>query len=396
MTNPRQQKKTHLHSTERSNVLRVLTYAGAIMAFLIGSGFATGQEIMQYYASYGFWGLFGTGLIVLALISFVSIQFLVVGRREQFEKPSQIFEYFAGKYLGKFFDYFSILFVFLSFTVMVSGAAAVFDEHYQLPAWIGGFGLTFLVAVTVWFGLNSLVDVIGKIGPLIVVIAVGLGIVGIVNADTGLLAGHNMVADLDVTHASNHWAVAGLSYVGFCMLWLAAFLTALGKTVPTEREARAGGLVGGIIFSLACIIVGMGLLANIDRVAGMQIPMLVLATDIAPFVASLISIMILAGIYTTAIPLLWTVASRFYPDGTRKYKFLTIFLALLGTVIGLWLPFDQMVNIVYVINGYVGAVLLAIMVVVTIRRVIINRRHTGDDEPVQAGAQPTRTPAQGS
>src|SRR5699024_2549293 len=157
-----------------------------------------------------------------------------------------------------------------------------------------------------------------------------------------------------------------------------------------------GGLAGGIIFSVACIIVGMGLLANIDRVAGMQIPMLVLATDIAPFVASLISIMILAGIYTTAIPLLWTVASRFYPDGTRKYKFLTIFLALLGTVIGLWLPFDQMVNIVYVINGYVGAVLLAIMVVVTIRRAIANRRHIGHEQSAGTAAQPTRIPAQDS
>src|SRR5699024_8283415 len=145
-----------------------------------------GQEIMQYYASSGFWGLFGTGLIVLALISFVSIQLLVVGRREPFEKPSQIFECFAGSCRGKVFDYFSIWFVLLRCTVMASGAAAVVDEHYQLPAWIGGFGLTFLVAVTVWFGLNSLVDVIGKIGPLIVVIAVGLGIVGIVNADTGL------------------------------------------------------------------------------------------------------------------------------------------------------------------------------------------------------------------
>src|SRR5699024_3638402 len=152
--------------------------------------------------------------------------------------------------------------------------------------WVGGFGLTALVAVTVLFGLNSLVDVIGKIGPIIVVVAISLGVVGIINAETGVLAGHNMVGDLDDQQASNSWAVAGLSYVGFCMLWLAAFLTALGKTIPTHREARAGGVAGGVIFSLACIIVGMGLLANIDRVAGMQIPMLVLASDIAPFVAS--------------------------------------------------------------------------------------------------------------
>lgn len=41
---------------------RVLTYGGAIIAFLIGSGFATGQEILQYFTSYGYWGVFGTGL----------------------------------------------------------------------------------------------------------------------------------------------------------------------------------------------------------------------------------------------------------------------------------------------------------------------------------------------
>src|SRR5690606_34267381 len=159
MNTTTRRKKTHLFSMERSSTMRVLTYAGAIMAFLIGSGFATGQEIMQYFAAYGFWGVFGTGLIVLALISFVSVQFLTVGQREQFDKPAQIFEYYAGKYVGKFFDYFSILFVFLSFTVMVAGAGAVFDEHYNLPTWVGGIGLTVLVALTVWFGLNSLVDV---------------------------------------------------------------------------------------------------------------------------------------------------------------------------------------------------------------------------------------------
>jgi uncharacterized membrane protein YkvI len=172
------------------------------------------------------------------------------------------------------------------------------------------------------------------------------------------------------------------------MLWLAAFLTALGKTVPTQREARAGGLWGGVIFSLACIVVGLGLLANIERVAGMQIPMLVLASDIAPFVASLISLMILAGIYTTAIPLLWTVSSRVYPDGTSRYKYLTVALALVGTIIGLWLPFDEMVNIVYVLNGYVGAVLLGIMIVVTIWRAVARRRlgQSAEEAATSSGA----------
>src|SRR5699024_10811110 len=132
---------SHLATTEKTSVVRVITYAGAIIAFLIGSGFATGREIMQYYASYGFWGVFGNGSLVLVLISYVAVVFFLTGRREQFEKASGVFYHYCGKHLGIFCDYFSILFVFLSFTVMISGAGAVFEEYYGLWKFIGGIGL---------------------------------------------------------------------------------------------------------------------------------------------------------------------------------------------------------------------------------------------------------------
>jgi uncharacterized membrane protein YkvI len=359
---------TKMATAEKTGALRVITYAGAIIAFLIGSGFATGQEILQYFTSYGYWGVVGTGLLVLALITYVCVEFFVVGQAKKFDRPSRIFHYYCGRYLGTFFDYFSIVFVFLSFTVMVSGAGAVFEEHYGLSKYAGGIGLATVVGITVWFGLKSLVDVIGKVGPLIVVIAIALGILGIVRTPQGIIDGAAVLPELDLTQASTNWFMAGLSYVGFCMLWLAAFLTALGKTARSRREAASGGVAGGVVFSVACIIVALGLLANIKAVAGTQIPMLVLAADAAPWLAAGFAVIILAGIYTTAVPLLWTVSSRFFADDTRPYKYLTLGLAVLGTLIGLVLPFDQMVNIVYVINGYVGIVLLVLMIVRTVRR----------------------------
>lgn len=362
--------KAHLDTVEKTSILRVITYAGAIIAFLIGSGFATGQEILQYFSSYGYWGVFGTGALVLGLMTYVAVEFFSVGHARKFERPSLIFHYYCGKHLGTFFDFFSILFVFLSFTVMVAGAGAVFEEHYGLSKYIGGVGLAVAVGISVWFGLKSLVDVIGKIGPLIVLIAIALGIVGIVNNPGGIAEGHALLPELDLTQASTNWFMSSLSYVGFCMLWLAAFLTALGKTANSRREAAAGGMIGAIAFSVACIIVGLGLLANIVRVNGTEIPMLVLANDVSPLLASGISVVILAGIYTTAVPLLWTVSSRFAADKTSRFKYLTLALAAVGTMIGLVLPFSQMVNVVYVINGYVGILLLVLMLVKTGRRLI--------------------------
>lgn len=360
--------ESSLTTVERGGALRVLTYGGAILAFLIGSGFATGQEILQYFTAYGWWGILGTGLLVLVLITFVSVSFFTVGHQERFDRPSKIFSYYCGPRLGAFFDWFSILFVFLSFTVMVSGAGAVFQEHYGLSRYLGGIALAVAVGVTVLFGLRSLVDVIGKIGPLIVVVAVLLGIIGVVRSPGGLAHGAQILPQLDVTQASSNWFLAGLSYVGFCMLWLAAFLTALGAGAASRSEARSGAVLGSVCFALACMIVGLGLLANIELVAGTEIPMLVLAGEVHPVLASGISVMILAGIYTTAIPLLWTVSSRFCADGTPRFKQLTLALAALGTLVGLVLPFSKMVNLVYVINGYVGIVLLVMMIVTPLVR----------------------------
>lgn len=191
--------RAHLDTVEKGGSLRVLTYAGAIIAFLIGSGFATGQEILQYFTAYGYWGVFGTGLLVLLLMSYVAVEFFIVGQAKKFERPSRIFHYYCGKYVGTFFDYFSVLFVFLSFTVMVAGAGAVFEEHYGLSKYFGGIGLALAVGISVWFGLKSLVDVIGKIGPLIVIVAIALGLLGIMRNPAGIAEGQALLPSLDLT-----------------------------------------------------------------------------------------------------------------------------------------------------------------------------------------------------
>lgn len=360
-------------TVEKTSLLRVLKYAGAIIAFLIGSGFATGQEVLQYFTSFGYWGIFGTGPLVLVLMTYVAVEFLSVGQIKKFERPSLIFQYYCGKHLGTFYDFFSVVFVFMTFTVMVAGAGAVFEEHYGMSKYVGGMGLAVTVGMSVWFGLKNLVDVIGKIGPLIALIAVTLGVLGIVHNPGGITEGNALLPELQLTQSSTNWFMSALSYVGFCMLLLAAFLTALGKTARTRQEAVSGGAVGAIVFSGACIVVALGLLANITRVGSTEIPMLVLANDLSPVLASGISLMILAGIYTTAVPLLWTVSSRCIPDNTPRFKYLTLALAAVGTIAGLVLPFSQMVNIVYAINGYVGILLLVLMLVKTATRLVRRR-----------------------
>ena len=46
----------------------VMKYAGAFIAWVIGSGFATGQEILQFFTSYGYYSY---GVVILNLVGFL-------------------------------------------------------------------------------------------------------------------------------------------------------------------------------------------------------------------------------------------------------------------------------------------------------------------------------------
>ena len=58
---------------------------GSIIAFTIGSGFATGQEIIQYYTAYGVKGLL---VILVFLVAFLyyNFNFAKAGAEQKFEK----------------------------------------------------------------------------------------------------------------------------------------------------------------------------------------------------------------------------------------------------------------------------------------------------------------------
>lgn len=43
--------------------------------------------------------------------------------------------------------------------------------------------------------------------------------------------------------------MAALSYIGFCMLWLAAFMAGMGKNANSEKEGSLGAIGGALGFS---------------------------------------------------------------------------------------------------------------------------------------------------
>ncbi|OUN08282.1 hypothetical protein B5G43_02555 [Flavonifractor sp. An92] len=350
---------------------RVATYAGAFMAFLIGSGFATGQEVLQYFAAYGLGGGLMVSLLCVIGFIFVGGCFIAAGKRENFEKGSDIYRYYCGKYIGTFYDYFSIIFIFCSFIVMMGGAGSTIHQYFNLPNWTGSVGMMVLVCVVTLLGLNGLIEVIGKMGPAIAIIAIFLGVYSFLSNPGGVITGSEAVVSgqLEVVKVGVNPVTSAGSYLGFCMLWLAAFLAAMGPGTNSTREGIAGTTAGAIGFVLGCTSMMLGELAYMPELYNSDIPALILAGKIGGWLSFVFTIIIFCGIFTTAVPLLWQVSSRFTKEGSMQFKMTTVVCAVVGTVIALFVPFQTLVNVIYGINGYVGIILLAFIIVKEVLRI---------------------------
>lgn len=374
---------------EKVNWKRVLILAGAVIAFTIGSGFATGQEIIQYFTAYGVKGILAV-LLFLVIFLYYNINFANAGATERFEKGNDVYKYFCGKYIGTFFDYYSTIFCYMSFWVMVGGSASTLNQQYGLPLWAGGTILAVLAILTVVGGLNSLVDKIGAVGPAIVILCIAIGLITVIRDGANIPAGLEVIktgayagaeAGETMMNAGNTWYISGISYAGFVLLWFASFTAALGSQ-NSKKDLYHGIVWGAVAVCVAIVLISFAQIANVNTadstgtmyVWNADIPNLILAERIWKPFSAIFAIVVFGGIYTTAVPLLYNPAARFAKEGTSQFKMLTIVLGLIGLVVGLFVPFRTLVNYIYVLNGYLGAVLIIFMVVKNVRDLMAKKQ----------------------
>lgn len=345
----------------------IITMAGAMMASLIGSGFATGQEIIQYFVSRGWLGTLSI-LTIFIGFSFVGYSLFTVGydHQEDLLRTNDIYHIYTNQFFGRVYEGVSFIAIFLTYSVMIAGAGATIQQQFALPVYIGSSLMFALVALVVMLGLNRLTDILGKLGPIIAIAAIILGIYAFIVYWDRLPQAEALIQEAvqnkEIQTSSGNWLISGLNYVGYNLILFAGYLSQTGRQARSNRDSAISGTLGGGFFSIAVFISYLGFMASFSVSGKASVPTLILANDIHPLVGWFFVIMIMCGIFTTAVTLLWNSVSVFAEDGTKRYKILTLIVGLIGLIIGSVVSFDHLLNIVYNVAGYFGIALIAVMV----------------------------------
>lgn len=339
------------------NWLTVLKVSGAFMAFLIGSGFATGQEAMQFFVAHGLQGVAGA-LVALLLFVYTCASLYRSGKTHHLVRNEDVFTYYCGRFIGVFLTWYTMIFIVAVHAIMLAGAGATLKQAYGVPLPIGSGLMALLSMGTLLLGLRRIVDVISWIGPLIVILTIFIAVMSLLGHIPDIAPGARRVPELNLLMASPHWLFSGVLYVGMTLPGMASFLPALAATMGSRKDLAYASVLGPVFYICAMLLVVLALLGSITVVYQAEVPIMALASDVLPLYGMVFAIVIFLGIYSTVTPLSWTVCERLAEEGSAGYRWLVVALTLVGYFGGMLLPFGKLVNLIYPTVGYAGFLFL--------------------------------------
>ena len=343
---------------------QVIRLSGAFVACAIGSGFATGQEVLQFFTVYGKGGILGA-IVNTVLFAFCGFAFMRQGYQYSLSDPRKVSEFYFGRKLGPAAEIIMQIFLYGVFVIMIAGASATLNEFFGIPPMVGRVLMAVIVFLTVILGLEKLSDVLGGLGPVIIVFALATGVYGIFSGKLDFSA-ETMQAASSIMPAASNWLFSSILYPGFNAVIVLFLSCGLGAKANNREEASWGGAIGGMLFGLAVLVMNLGLTAHIGEIAAKSVPTLVIAGKIFRVFAVVFTVIICCGIYTTAVPMLWGPVRHFAEDGTKKARLLALGLSLVGILLGMT-DFKKLVNIIYPFSGYAGILLMVLTAVRLIR-----------------------------
>lgn len=345
---------------EEVEVGTVFKLAGGFIAWIIGSGFATGQEVLQYFSSYGLMGYAAMALCLAGFIGFGQI-LMWTGYRHREEERFQQFKYFCGEKLGTAYSWVIPIALVALIAVLVSAAGTTVQEYYRINRYIGSAAMTVFILCAYLIGFQRLVKIVSSVSPLIIFFSLIVGTVSVVR-DFGNFAFLDEVQEcVRPFQASPSWILSGVLYLSMNFLCGSTYFTALGASAKNEKEARLAATMGSIAIMTTIAIISTAILLNGKDIAALQIPTLYLAKKLSSFFGGVFSIILFLGMFSSSSAMMWTACDSLSGGNEKRGKLVAISVSAIVFLLGLF-PFGNLVSVIYPFIGYVSLIYLACVV----------------------------------
>ncbi|WP_309865119.1 YkvI family membrane protein [Desmospora profundinema] len=330
------------------------TYIGTV----VGAGFASGQEIMQFFTVYGTGGVWAI-ILVTILFSWLGIRMMVMGASLRATSYEAFNNYLFGRQWGRWMNALVGVILFGVTTAMMSGTGSLFQEQLGLSFHVGVLATSLVAFIVIMRGMEGILHVNALVVPLMFVFTMIVGVQGIQEA-----GGWGNIGEIRMFTQEGHWALSAVTYVAFNLAMSQAVLVPLGGEIQDRKTLRLGGILGGLGLGVMLLAANFALSLKAPAVLGMEIPIALVIATLGEGMMYFFLAVMWGEIFTTLIGNVYGLAAHLEQRVPLRMHTLIGAIFFLGYLFSL-VGFPVLVGKVYPLFGVLG---MAVLVLLAIRR----------------------------
>jgi len=323
---------------------RSLQVAFTFVGTVVGAGFASGREVMQFFTRFGS----GGAVLILAataLFVWIGAKIMLLAARLHAKSYEDLNKHLFGERLGRLSSHLMLFILLAVNAVMLAGGGTIFSEHLGMN-YQAGMLLTMLACfLLLRKGMSAILAVNTIVVPIMMLFTVYL------LADT-LLNRSGGAAGMMSMQVSSPWA-AGMSpllYTAFNLSLAQAVLVPLGASIGDARILRRGAWLGGIGIGLLLLAGHYTILAHMPEAAEFDIPLGGIAQQFSVWIHGIYILLIYSEIFTTLVSDIYGLHVQLHERIRLRGGALTAILLLLCFLFGQF-GFGPLLSTLYPLFG---------------------------------------------
>lgn len=348
---------------KKINAIKLMfTFAGCFL----GAGYVSGQELWQFFGSFGKIGFVGIA-VAAALLSAFGIVLTRYVQLTGISNMDQVVIKKDIKALRFIFIILEVFFLFGIFVIMTAGVGAMLKQVFGISPLIGSGVFSVLVGLVAIFGMSGMVTAFSVTVPALVIMSAVIFIIS--GVETGF-DGISFTPSAVENPLLQNWLISAVLFVSYNLFASIGILTPIEKAVNNKKTLYTGIIGGGVLLFIIALGIMLTMAIHTHSVTE-QLPMLAAAQSLSPIFTVIFAVLLFGGMFGTSVSSVFAIdeflRTRF--KASKSISIISIFiicaLAFVGSVFG----FDKLIGVVYPVCGYLGVVALVLIVLNFIKTV---------------------------
>ena len=341
----------------KKTISSIFQIAAVFIGTIVGAGLASGQEITEFFSTYGYLSFFG--ILICCLIYIVISSIIVsISLKHKLSSYTELITLVSPGFFGVITDIFTSFFLVSGAAVILAGSGALLHQYFGISKWVGILLMSIISLYTVLKDTKGLITINSFIVPTLITIIITIFILYLLFYKDMVSASYiKQIPSYKNNIMPAQWFFSALLYAGFNMLCCSGVLVPLSQEIKYKRILIPGVIIGALGLTILCYLINIMLLLNIPQIFKYEIPLLYITHRFGMLMQILLLCVIWCEMFSTEVSNIYSVGKTLEKKFNISYKKAVLIILIVALPIS-QVGFKTLIKLLYPGFGAVSFIFL--------------------------------------